>query len=117
MILVFTTCKNRKEAERIGMALLKKRLAACTVIIPKVYSAYFWPPKPPSGSPFTKVEEKIEKASEAILLVKTLKQKFPAVEREVKRLHSYRVPMIAEIPILRVHGRYLEWLKREIKKL
>lgn len=105
MVIVFTTCKNQTEAEKIGLALLKKRLAACIIVIPKIYSAYFWPPQ----------RGKIEKTKEAVLLVKTLKNKFSAAEREIKRLHSYAVPIIAEIPILRIHRPYFAWLKREVK--
>lgn len=104
MILVFITCKNKKEAEKIGLVLLKKRLAACFAVIPRVFSFYFWPPK----------KGRIEKTIEAILLVKTLKKKFSQVEREVKRLHSYTVPFIGEIPVERVYRPYLEWLKGEI---
>jgi periplasmic divalent cation tolerance protein len=106
MIIVFITCKNKKEAGKISMSLLKKRLAACTVIIPGVYSAYFWPSK--------NRKNHIEKSGEAILLVKTLKQKFPFLEREVTRLHSYRVPSIAEIQVKRIYKPYFEWLKREV---
>mgnify|MGYP001601077351 FL=1 len=107
MILVFITCKNQKEAQEIGLSLLKKRLAGCMVVIPKVSSAYFWPPK----------KGRIEKWNEAILLVKTLKKKFPQVRHEVKRLHSYTMPCILEIPIGRTYRPYLRWLESELKEV
>lgn len=104
MILVYITCKNVREAKKIGRALLKKRLAACAVVVLEVFSQYWWPPH----------RNKIGKSREAILLVKTLKDKFRAIEREVKRLHSYGTSCILEIPIRRSHAPYLKWLKGEI---
>lgn len=101
MILVYITCKNKKEAGKIGMALLKKRLAACFVVIPWVESIYWW-------------KGRITKSREAILLVKTLKKKFAAIEHEVKKLHSYSVPCILEIHVGRVSKPYKEWMKEEI---
>lgn len=105
MILVFVTCKNKKEAEKIGTALLEKRLAACIVVIPGVLSQYWWPPK----------KNKIEKSREAILLVKTLRKKFLQAEHQIKKLHSYTVPLIAEIPVSRVNQEYQKWLEDELK--
>jgi len=102
MIFVYTTCKNKKEAEKIGLVLLKKRLVACVLAIPNVSSSYRW-------------LGKIKKTSEAILLLKTLSQKFSQIEREVKKLHSYTVPIIAAIPVSRVNSYFLKWLKKELK--
>ncbi len=62
MILVYITCEDRDEAEKIGNALLKKRLVACVNIIDCAHSMYFWPPQ----------KNRIEEASEAILLCKLL---------------------------------------------
>lgn len=87
------------------MALLEKRLAGCIVIVPHVRSFYWWPPK----------KNKIEKSREAILLVKTLREKFPQIERQVKKLHSYTVPLIAEIPVSRINKEYKKWLEDELK--
>lgn len=75
------------------------------MVIPKVYSAYFWPPK----------KNRIEKTEETILVVKTFEKKFLEVEREVRRLHSYSVPFIAGVRALKVNKSYLNWLRWEIK--
>ena len=104
MVIVFITCKNQKEAQKIGLALLKKRLAACIGLIPKASSIYFWPPR----------KSRIQKSKEVILLVDTVGKKFWQIEKEVKRLHSYQTPCIIEIPISRVHKPYLKWLEQEI---
>lgn len=115
MIIVYVTCKNKKEAEKIGLAMVKKRLAACAAVIPGAVSFYWWPPrknKPPHL--LDRCGGKIEKANEAILLLKTVKQKFPRVEREVKKLHSYSVPCILALPVKGVSKEYLAWLRKEV---
>ena len=101
MIFVYIACKNKKEARRIGLYLVKKRLAACCNIFP-IESIYWW-------------KGKIEQAKEAVLIVKTLEKNFEKVEKEVKKLHSYAAPCILEIPIARANQDFLNWLKEEIK--
>lgn len=105
MILIYITCENEKQAEEIGKKLLKKRLAGCINIIPKITSVFFWPPK----------KGKLEEAKEAVLLVKTEDNKFKAVEKEVCKLHSYDVPFIGAIKLEKVHQPYLSWLRGELK--
>jgi len=101
MIFVYVTCKNKKEAEKIGLSLIKKRLAACCVNFP-INSIYWW-------------EKKIVNSGEVVLIVKTLKKNFRKIEKEVKKLHSYTIPCILEIPITRGNKDYLNWLEKEIK--
>ena len=101
MIFIYITCKDKKEAEKIGLDLVKKRFAACCNIFP-IKSIYRW-------------ENKIVNDKEVVLIVKTLKKNFKKIEKEVKRLHSYKVPCILEIPIARGNKDFLSWLEKEIK--
>lgn len=80
--------------------LIKRRLAACCDIFP-IDSIYWW-------------NNKIVKEKEVVLIAKTLKKNFKKIEKEIKKLHSYTVPCILEIPIGRVNSKYLNWLKREL---
>lgn len=102
MTIIFITCKNKKEAEKIGLVLLKKKLAACFLVIPGVSSSYRW-------------LGKIKKAEEVILLLKTLSKKFADIEQEIRTTHSYQTPMIAQIPVKAVNKEYLKWLAGELK--
>jgi len=102
MILIYITCKNKNEAKNIGLALVKKRLVACVNIFP-IGSIYWW-------------KGKMVKDREVALIAKTLKRNFEKIEKEVKKLHSYNVPCILEIPIKRVNSKYLNWLQKEISK-
>lgn len=101
MIFIYITCKDKKEAAKIGLRLVEKSLAACVNIYPVVESIYYW-------------KKKIVKEKEAVLLVKTLEKNFGKIEKEVKKLHSYSVPCILEIPISRGNKEYLNWLKNDL---
>ncbi len=101
MIFVYITCKNKKEAKKIGLALIKKRLAACCNIFP-IESIYHW-------------KNKIVQDREIVLIVKTLKKNFQKIEKETKKLHSYETPCILEISLRQCNLEYLNWLKKEIK--
>jgi uncharacterized protein involved in tolerance to divalent cations len=50
-----------------------------------------------------------------VLLVKTLERKFPAVQAEILKLHSYSVPAIFKIPVDSVEPRYFGWLRGEVR--
>ena len=43
--LIYSTYKNLKEAKNISGGLVKNKLAACTNIIPTIYSTYVWKKK------------------------------------------------------------------------
>lgn len=102
MILIYVTCEDKREAEKIGRALLKKRLTACINIFPEIISAYWW-------------KGKLEGAKEAVLLIKTQDKNFEKIEKEVKSLHSYTVPCIFSIKVDKIHKPYLDWLLEETK--
>ena len=105
VIVVYITCKNIPEAKKIGFALVKKRLAACSVVIPGATSFYWWPPR--AG--------KIAQRREAILLVKTIRKNLTRIEHEMKKLHSYTVPCILAITTAKAQRPYLKWLKGKLK--
>ena len=81
MFSVTITCKDKKEAEKIAGILLDKKLIACANLFP-MNSYYLW-------------KGKKEESEEYMLLCKTRKEKLPAVEKEVKKAHSYDVPFIS----------------------
>ena len=81
MLLVYVTCKNAKEAEKIGSAMVKKRLAACAVVIPKARSFFFW-------------KGRMEKTTESLLLIKAISKNKKLLEKEIKKMHSYEIPCI-----------------------
>lgn len=104
MILIYITCNNEEEAQKIGKHLLEKRLCGCFNIINGMHATYWWPPK----------SDKIEESNETILIVKTLENKFDEIEKEVLKVHSSDTPCLIAIPAVNVAKKYFEWIKGEI---
>jgi periplasmic divalent cation tolerance protein len=100
VVFVYTTWPTTVEAEKAGRALVERRLAACVNILPGMISHYRW-------------EGKVERAEEAVMLIKTRALLADDVERAVRELHSYSMPAILVIPIESVERSYLGWLLAE----
>ncbi len=100
MLWIYITNPSRAAAEKVGMHLLKKRLAACINIFP-ITSAYLW-------------KGKIARGKEWILVVKSIVGKEKAVEKEVEKVHPYTVPCIIAFKP-NVNKKYEKWLKSEIR--
>ncbi|MBI2650319.1 divalent-cation tolerance protein CutA, partial [Candidatus Woesearchaeota archaeon] len=96
----YITCKDEKEAERISLHLLKKRLVACTNIFP-IKSMYWW-------------NNKIANHKESIIIAKTNNKNFKKLEKEVKKLHSYQIPCILRINAA-ANKEYGRWADKEMK--
>ena len=99
--IVYITCKDEKEALKIGKVLVKERLAACVNIVPRIKSIYRW-------------KGKIVEDKESILLVKTISSKVKKLIEKVEELHSYEVPCIEIIDINDGNKEYLKWIKNEL---
>lgn len=96
--IVLVTCANLVQARSIARKIVGKRLAACvTIVLGPVQSVYRW-------------KGKVETAREQLLLIKTVEKQLPALEAEIKRLHSYEVPEFLVLPAVHGSGDYLTWL-------
>ncbi|MDR0900904.1 MAG: divalent-cation tolerance protein CutA [Methanobrevibacter sp.] len=102
MALVYITTSNKEEAIKIGSAIVKERLAACSNIIKDMGSIYWW-------------NGEIENDNEAILLLKTLEKNVSKIIARTKELHSYENPCIVALPIIAGSDSYLEWIKEEVQ--
>lgn len=96
-IVVFITVSSPEEGERIAKAVVEKRLAACVNIIPGLRSVYRW-------------QGKVCDDKELLLVAKTTETLFDRLEKEVKSLHSYKVPEIIALPIIKGSDGYLSWI-------
>ena len=103
-IVVLVTCGSAKEARCIARALVTDRLAACVnVLQAPVESVYRW-------------EGKIESAKEFLLLVKTSRRRFGAIQAAVRRMHSYDLPEIIALPVERGSKAYLHWISESVRR-
>jgi len=99
-VLVYTTWPSIVEAEAAGRIIVEKRLAACVNILPGMISHYWW-------------EGKIERAEEAVMLVKTRASFADDVGAVVKELHTYTTPAIMVLPVDRLDLAYHAWIVEE----
>jgi len=97
-MVVLVTCGSEEEATKIANSLVEERLAACVNIISPVRSIYRW-------------EGKIWDEKEWMLIIKTQKRRFGDLEKKVKSLHSYSVPEIIALPMVKGSASYLKWLE------
>lgn len=100
-ISIFVTVPNMSVANKITEFLLKKKLVACVNIIPKIKSVYWW-------------QNKICKSNEHLLVMKSTKNNFSKIVKEIKKIHPYEVPEIVCVDIS-ANKDYLDWIKEYAK--
>lgn len=84
-------------AARISAALLEQHLCACVQTVGPVTSRYRW-------------QGRVETATEFLLLVKTRRALYQAVETAVRALHPYEVPEIIALPVQDAGKQYAAWV-------
>ncbi len=99
-VLVYTTWPSVVEAEAAGRQIVERRLAACVNILPGAISLYWW-----HGT--------IERAEEAVMIVKTRASLSEAVRAAVKEVHPYETPAIVVLPAESLDPDYHAWIVAE----
>jgi periplasmic divalent cation tolerance protein len=102
VVLLLATTADRAEAERIGEALVEKRLVARGSVVPMIHS-------------FFHSEGQLQRQHEALLLLKTSAERSPQAQAELRSLHSYENPQILEVALSGGSARYIEWLLEEVR--
>ncbi len=95
--LVITTFPHLEPARSAIRAIVAERLAACGTIIPGAESIYTW-------------KGKIETARETMVLFKTLRSSYPALEQRLRQIHPFETPEIIAIDISTGANGYLDWI-------
>ncbi len=99
-IIIYTTCSNKEEAQKIAEALVEARLVACANIMAAHEAVYRW-------------EGKVESSEEVAVIFKTGEELFDAAKDKIVELHSYDCPCVVSWPITKGHPPYLEWVTKE----
>ena len=100
--IVFTTAGSQEEARKIAHTLVERKLAACVNIVPQIESVYRW-------------QEKVETATEWLLIIKTQAESFAGVRDAIKELHSYELPECVMVEIADGSDAYLKWIADNVK--
>jgi periplasmic divalent cation tolerance protein len=98
MILILSAYPDRRSAEKAAMDLVERHLAACASVLPVECSVYRW-------------KGRVERHSERLLIIKTGKGAYGAVERRIRETHPYDVPEIAYINVDHGAAGYLNWVE------
>ena len=96
-IVVLVTTGSADESVKIARSVVEERLAACVNIVPGVRSIYRW-------------EGRVADETEWLLVMKTSRAGFGALETRVRELHSYDVPEVIALDVATGSRPYLDWL-------
>lgn len=94
-IMVYVTYSSKESAKKINSLLLKNRLIACANTFP-ITSNYEW-------------KGEIKEEQEFVSILKTKKEKFNEIKKEIKKIHEYDVPCIVKIDVS-ANSEFEDWI-------
>ncbi len=100
--ILFLTCANHQEADKISTLLLEKKLIFCVKKQP-VSSSFLW-------------KGKIETSSEVLLIIESLENNFKRIDEEVSKMHSYDAYTLLALPVTHTTKGVEKWVKGELVK-
>lgn len=103
-LLVLNTCPDVDTATRIANQLVTERLAACVNVIPGLQSIYIW-------------NSVLENNSECLLLIKTRRDAYTALEQRIFELHPYELPEVIAVSVEAGLAGYLSWIQQSVTPL
>ena len=99
---IYVTFGSLKEAKTLGGKLVRNKLAACTNIIPTIYSIYIW-------------KNKTMMDKECSMIVKTSKSKVKKAIKFIVKQHSYECPAVSAFSIASSHKDFKKWIYEQTK--
>lgn len=102
-VVILITAPSTEEAQKIAHSLVAEHLVACANIISQVQSIFFW-------------QGKVRDEREVLVICKSRAPLFGKISRRVKELHSYTVPEIIALPIIKGSTDYLHWIHEVTNK-
>ncbi|HEV8436974.1 MAG TPA: divalent-cation tolerance protein CutA [Methylomirabilota bacterium] len=100
-LVVLVTVPSDAQAVELGQRLVDERLAACVNVVPGITSIFMW-------------EGRREEAAETLLLIKTRREGYPALQQRILELHPYSVPEILALAVVEGSPAYLQWVRDSV---
>lgn len=97
--LGYITCPTKAEAKKIILALLEDRLIACANILEGAESYFIW-------------DNEIQKATEAVIFLKTRAKNENKIIRLAKEMHSYHCPCIVFSNLPHGNNEFMKWIDK-----
>ena len=95
--VVLTTFGNAEDAAKAVRLLVDEQIIACGTILPGARSIYRW-------------KAAIEDSEEAVVLLKTSAERFPALEERLRAINPYETPEIVALDPTAVSKDYADWM-------
>jgi periplasmic divalent cation tolerance protein len=95
--IVLTTMPDDGRADELARTLVDERLAACVNVHAPMSSTYRW-------------KETVEREAERQIVIKTTRDRLPALQVRLLALHPYELPEFIVIPVESGTDAYLKWL-------
>lgn len=102
ILVVLVTVPNKDVGSELAHKLIDSQLAACVNIVPALTSVYRW-------------KGKVETAEECLLIIKTVSDRFSALEKKIISEHPYQTPEIVGLPTHSVFEDYAQWVAAETR--
>ncbi len=100
VVLVLTTIADTGDTDELARTLVDERLAACVNVHGPMTSTYRW-------------KGQIECERERQLVMKTTRERLPALEARLRALHGYDLPEFLVVPVEDGSGAYLDWVREQ----
>jgi periplasmic divalent cation tolerance protein len=103
LIIILTTMPDDDRADTLARTLVDERLAACVNVHGPMMSTYRW-----KGA--------VEREPERQLVIKTTRERRPAVEARLRELHPYELP---EFVVLTAEAgdAYAAWVREAAREM
>ncbi|HVV84367.1 MAG TPA: divalent-cation tolerance protein CutA [Kofleriaceae bacterium] len=100
VVLVLSTVPPDDRGAAMARALVEERLAACVNLVPGLRSIYRW-------------QGQVCDDAEALAIIKTTRDRLPALLHRLPALHPYELPEAVAVPLVGGHLPYLAWVMAE----
>lgn len=98
-VVVLTTMPAAGDAARtLARTVVAERLAACANLLPPMLSIYRW-------------EGQVQEDEERQVVMKTSRNRVPALLERIRALHPYDVPELLVLPVVDGSDAYLDWIR------
>ena len=100
IVIVLTTVADDDRAEQLARRLVDERLAACVNLHPPMVSMYRW-------------KGRVERDAERQMVIKTTRDRLPALEARLIQLHSYELPEFLVVSADEGSAAYVAWVREQ----
>jgi periplasmic divalent cation tolerance protein len=102
VVIVLTTVPDDTGVEDWARALVQERLAACVNVHGPMTSFYRW-------------KGIVERDAERQVVIKTTRERVPALQARLRELHSYELPEFVVLTVEDGSDEYLKWVVEQTR--